>query len=138
MFVIALLTTTICTHSLRSRPPRWGGGRPSEGDDEAVVGVQEAQGVLQLRVVADVFVQQCDGGPLHQIPAGGHTRLDQSFLVRASFRSSLLLCLPRVTMHSGIKTDFQFLVITSLCDVSHGFKNWRALQGDSLRLHGLK
>lgn len=45
-------------------------GRSSEGVEEAEIGVEEAGGVLQLGVVADVLVQNGHCRPLDLAPAG--------------------------------------------------------------------
>lgn len=42
----------------------------SEGVDEAEVGGEEASRVLQLGIMADVFIQNRHSRPLHQFPEG--------------------------------------------------------------------
>lgn len=46
----------------------------SERVDKIKVSVDEASWIFQLRVVADVFIQDGECGPLDQLPAGA-TRL---------------------------------------------------------------
>ena len=47
---------------------------PSEGVNKIEIRVEEAGGILQLRVVTDVLVQNGDCRPLDQLPAGTHFR----------------------------------------------------------------
>lgn len=41
---------------------------------EVKIRVEEAGGVFQLRVVADVFIQDGDRGPTHQLPTQQNTK----------------------------------------------------------------
>lgn len=46
--------------------------------DKVKICIEEAGWILQLRVVADVFVQNGERGPLDQLPAGGDISVRKS------------------------------------------------------------
>lgn len=63
---------------------------PSERVNKIEIRIEEASGIFQLRVVADVFVQNGDCGPLDQLPAGtGDIILQTRQLIHEKHKSKI-------------------------------------------------